>query len=150
MNTVTSPVQAMQKRMAFHGALMLWISMIHGLYLVGVMTHLVPGNEAMTLGAHVNGLMGAFWLLGMGWSLRFVQLSERLLGIAVWMTLTGAWFNFLLAMIKAVQGAMAIEFTGDAFNDIVFAARVLLVVIPSLVGPALWVWGMRTRSSSGT
>ena len=35
------------------------------------------------------------------------------------------------------------------FNDVVFVARVLLVVIPSLVGPALWVWGLRERSASG-
>ena len=33
-------VPAWQKQMAFHGALMLWITMIYGLYLVGVMTHL--------------------------------------------------------------------------------------------------------------
>ena len=128
---------------------MLWITMIYGLYLVGVMTELVPGNEDMTLGAHINGLMGAFWLLGMGWSLSFIQLSERLLSVAIWMTLAGAWFNFLLAMIKAVPGVMAIEFTGGAVNDVVFAARVLLVVIPSLVGPALWMWGLRARAASG-
>ena len=144
---MTNSVQVWQKRMGFHGALMLWITMIYGLYLVGVMTDLVPGNEDMTLGAHINGLMGAFWLLGMAWSLSFVQLSERLLSIAVWMTLAGAWFNFLLAMIKAVPGVMAIEFTGGTVNDVLFAARVLLVVIPSLVGPALWVWGLRARSA---
>ena len=79
---MTNSVQAWQKRMAFHGALMLWITMIYGLYLVGVMTELVPGDDAMTLGAHINGLMGAFWLLGMGWSLSFIQLSERLLSVA--------------------------------------------------------------------
>jgi hydroxylaminobenzene mutase len=146
---MTNSVQAWQRRMGFHGALMLWITMIYGLYLVGVMTDLVPGNEAMTLGAHINGLMGAFWLLGLGWSLSFVRLSERLLSIAVWMTLAGAWFNFLLAMIKAVPGVMAIEFTGGAFNDVVFVARLLLVVIPSLVGPALWVWGLRAHSAAG-
>ena len=122
--------------------------MIYGLYLVGVMTELVPGNEAMTLGAHINGLMGAFWLLGMGWSLSFVRLSERLLSVAVWMTLAGAWFNFLLAMIKALPGVMAIEFTGNTMNDVVFVARILLVVIPSLVGPALWVWGLRARAAA--
>ena len=129
---------------------MLWVTMIYGLYLVGVMTHLVPGDDDMTLGAHVNGLMGAFWLLGMGWSLRFVRLSERLLNIAVWMTLAGAWFNFLLAMFKAVPGVMAIELTGGVINDALFVARVLLVVIPSLVGPGLWVWGLRERPASGT
>ena len=127
---------------------MLWVTMIYGLYLVGVMTHLVPGDDDMTLGAHVNGLMGAFWLLGMGWSLRFVRLSERLLNIAVWMTLAGAWFNFLLAMIKALPCVMAIEFTGNTVNDVLFVARILLVVIPSLVGPALWVWGLRARAAA--
>ena len=143
-------IQSWQKRMAFHGALMLWSTMVYGLYLVGVMTELVPGNEAMTLGAHINGLMGAFWLLGMGWSLSFIQLSEQLLRVAIWMTLAGAWFNFLLAIIKAVPGVMAIEFTGGASNDVIFAARVLLVVIPSLVGPALWFWGLRANSASAT
>ena len=76
--------------MAFYGALMLWISMIYGLYLVGVMTELLPGDEHMPLGAHINGLLGAFGLLDMGWSLSFIRLSERLMSIAVWMTLLGA------------------------------------------------------------
>lgn len=143
-------IQDWQKRMAFHGALMLWTTMVYGLYLVGVMTELVPGDEGMTLGAHINGLMGAFWLLGMGWSLSFISLSEQLLRVAIWMTLAGAWFNFLLAMVKAVPGVMAIEFTGGVSNDVIFAARVLLVVIPSLVGPALWFWGLRAGSTSAT
>ena len=49
-------IHVWQKRMSFHGALMLWIAMIYGLYLVGVMTDFLPGNEDMTLGAHINGL----------------------------------------------------------------------------------------------
>ena len=145
---MTNSIPEWQRRMAFHGALMLLITMVYGLYLVGVMTHIVPGDEAMTLGAHINGLMGAFWVLGMGWSLSHIRLSERLLSTAVWMTLAGAWFNFVLAMLKAIPGVMAIEFTGVVVNDVLFAARVILVVIPSLVGPALWVWGLRRQAAS--
>ena len=50
---------------------------------------------------------------------------------------------------KALPGVMAIEVTGNTNNDLLFVARILLVMIPSLVGPAPWVWGLRARAASG-
>jgi hypothetical protein len=131
-----------QHRLAFHGALMLFAGMVYGLYVALVMTGDLPGHAEIALGAHLNALFGALWLLGMGWSLRFVVLSERLLRIAIWSTLIGAWANWIISALKAFSGDVAISFSGVGSNDVLFAARIFLVIIPCLLGPGLWVWGL--------
>ncbi len=130
------------QHLALHGALLLFVGMAYGLYVALVMTGTAPGDPDMALGAHLNALFGALWLLGMGWSLRYVVLSDRLLYVAVVSTLIGAWANFGLSAIKALTGDLAITVSGDATNDVLFVARLVIVVIPCLLGPGLWVWGL--------
>ena len=142
---MTAPaVTGQQRRLASHGALMLLLGMIYGVYVALVMTEQAPGEPEMALGAHLNALLGSFWLLGMGWSLQFVVLSPRLLRLAVGLTLVGAWSNWILSALKAVSGDLAISFTGAASNDVLFGLRTILVIVPCIVGPAIWVWGLRT------
>ena len=84
----------------------------------------------------------------MGWSLQFVVLSPRLLQVAVWSTLVGAWANWIISAVKALTGDVAISFAGGGSNDALFAARIVLVIIPCLVGPGLWAWGLRRRPAA--
>ena len=140
-------IEQARHRLAFHGALMLFLGMVYGLYVALVMTDKVPGHGEIALGSHLNALMGAFWLLGMGWSLAYIKLSDSLLKWCVWMTIVGAWANWIISIFKAFTGDIAIEFTSHWSNNVLFGARALLVIIPCLLGPAIWAWGLRHRPS---
>ena len=141
---MTTPfVTRCERRLAFHGALMMFLGMVYGLYVALVMTGAAPGHPEIALGSHLNAIFGALWLLCMGWSLKLTSLSPRLLQLAVRSTLIGAWANWIISALKAFTGDVAISFSGVSTNDALFTARIVLVIIPCLVGPGIWAWGLR-------
>lgn len=141
-------MESLSRRLAFHGALLLFLGMAYGLVIVGVMTGALPGTPQMTLGAHLNALFGAFWLWGASWSVTHVRLGRRGLRLLYGSTLVGAYANWLIAAAKAIPGAWAIQLTGDRANDLLFLLRIGLVVVPSLVGPGLLAWGLRPKTGA--
>jgi len=132
-----------QRNLAFQGALMMALGMVYGLYVALVMTGKAPGHAEIALGSHINALFGSLWLLTMAWSLKFVVLSPPMIRLAIWSTCIGAWANWIVSAIKAVTGDVAIEFSGTGSNDGLFSIRIAFVIVPCLVGPALWAWGLR-------
>jgi hypothetical protein len=137
-----------QDRFAFAGALLMALGMAYGLVVVAVMTGASKGDPHMTLGAHLNALFGAIWLWGVGWCAPRCRLGPVGMKVMVTATIVGAYVNWLLSVAKAVPGKPAITLTGDSTNDVLFVLRGVFVVVPSLLGPSLLVWGLRPKRAS--
>ena len=67
---------AAPKVAARNAALLLLVGLLTGGYVSAAMTGKISADPHMALAAHLNCLLGAFWLLGMGWSLPMLRYGE--------------------------------------------------------------------------
>ena len=136
------------RRLAFHGALLFLMTMAYGGAVSSMMTGMVPGHPHVALSAHLTGLMGALWVWGVGWSLPYGQFSELQTKLVFWGTVVPSYTNFVVGAAKAHTDVMAVTFSGDMANNILFMGRLFGVVIPGLIGAAVLVWGLRRANPS--
>ena len=107
----------LQKALMTRAAVLFFVGMLTGIW-VGVvftrgaalMLHLdfQPKHERLALGAHLNALLGCFWLLGLSWTLPHSRLSQAWQARLVTLTTFVAYANWgvtLLASVLDVRGA---------------------------------------------
>lgn len=135
------------RRLAFHGAALFLATMAYGAVITGILTGLLSGRAEVGLATHVVGFLGALWVWGVGWSIPYGTFSDKQLKLVYWGSIVPAWVNFLSGAVKAHTNAGGVSFSGDMANDAIFAARLLGVVLPGLVGAAVLTWGLRKPSS---
>src|SRR5438309_2209195 len=63
--------------MARQAALLITLALFTGFLVAAAMTGKVPADGHAMLASHLNALLGAFWVLGVGFSLPWVRFSER-------------------------------------------------------------------------
>ena len=136
---------ATARRMAFAAALLFLSGGLTGIPLALAETSALDADPGAFMAAHLNALMGAFWLLGAGWSLAHTRLGPRGLAWMYRLLLTAAYANWFVTALKAFWRVRGVSFTGDARNDTIAALLNALVVLPTLAGCALWAWGLRPQ-----
>lgn len=138
-----------RKRLAMAGALLFFVGMLTGLWAAATLTGtVVVGIPRLALIAHLNALLGGLWLLAVAWSLEFLHYSDRglrrlAIGIAI-----PAWSNWLVTLFASFLGVTGLTYTGSRANDIIAFLLQALVVVPTLIACAFWVWGFRERGSN--
>jgi len=130
---------------ARNAAVLLAIGVFMGIYVAAAMTGKIPADGAMALAAHLNCFLGAFWLLGLGWSLPMLRYGEKGQARLVWVTTVANYSNWAVTTFKALWKVHGIDATGDAKNDTIFGLLTVFVVLPSFVGAAAWVYGFKKR-----
>lgn len=135
-----------ERKLAFHGALLFLVTMMHGGAISAMMTGDIPGHAHVALATHVVGFMGALWTWGVGWSIPYGTFSQLQLKLVFWGTIVPSWTNFIVGAAKVHTDAGAVSFTGEMPNDLLFAGRLFGVVIPGLIGAAVLTWGLRKRA----
>ena len=130
-------------RLAAWGALLFLLGALTGGYAASAMAGWVPADVHMALGSHVNGLLGALWLAGLGWSLGFAQLSDGQVRVMAVSAIVAAYANWFITGLKALWGVHGVVFGGGTANDLVAVGLHVFVVLPTLVSAALWAWGLR-------
>ena len=138
-----SPIR---KRLAFAGALLFFVGMLTGLWSAAALsgTVVVP-LPRVALIAHLNALLGGLWLLAVAWSFEFLHYSDRgLRRLAIGVGIP-AWSNWLVTRFASFLGVTGLAYTGNLANDVIAFLLQLLVVVPTLVACAFWVWGFRDR-----
>jgi hydroxylaminobenzene mutase len=101
-----------------------------------------PKHERLVIGAHMNGLIGCFWLLGVAFTLPHVGTDERgrrRLAFLTTVATYGAWASALLASLLDVRG---LTFLGESKNDFIAGLFIVAVVIPTLAASVLWARGL--------
>ena len=128
---------------ARNAAVLLLLGLLTGGLVSAAMTGKVEADPGAALASHLNALLGAFWVLGTGWSLQFLwygPVGQRRL---VW-AITGAnAANWFVTAIKSFWKVKGIDAIGEPKNDAIFGLLTLLVVLPSIAAAAAWVYGFK-------
>jgi hypothetical protein len=122
--------------------------MLVGLYAGGVATGMLGGNVHYALAAHLTALLAGLLLVAVGVTiprLRWGETGRRRLANLL---LAGSAANVAFNIVKAIVDVRALELTGDAVNDVLFAFANAFIVLPHLVGIAAWTWGLRPATGS--
>lgn len=140
---MTNPLAAATRHLSFAAALLFFIGGLNGILVSGAMTGTLDANPDFMLAAHLNALLGCFWLLGVAWTLPRVRLGTT--GV-IWLcrlTMLAAWSNWLVTLVKALVKVQGIAYLGEGANDGVHTILLLTVVLPTLLASGLWAWGLR-------
>jgi (hydroxyamino)benzene mutase len=131
--------------LAATGAILFSVGMLTGIWSATALTGKVQvGIPRLALIAHMNGLLGGLWLLGVAWTFNFLRYSEKgkrrlAFGIAL-----PAWANWFVTLIASFLGVTGLEYTGNRNNDVIAFLLQGLVVVPTLIACGFWVWGFRS------
>jgi len=140
-------IESTQRRLAFHAAVLFLLGGLTGGYLAAAQTGRIPVDPGHARGSHLNAILATFWLLGLGWSLKFVRLSERALALLAGLAILSSYANWLVTGVKAALFVRGVDFeTGTehaAANNIIFGILTATVVLPTIGACALWIWGLR-------
>jgi (hydroxyamino)benzene mutase len=147
--TATSDA-ALQRWVAARGATLFAIGMVTGLWsgaaLAGVVKVEIP---RLALAAHLNGILGCFWLLGFAWTLPMLSYGARGKERLAKAMIVPTYANWLITLFASLLGVRGIVFLGELKNDIIAVLLFGFVVAPSLVTSVAWAWGFRRRPSGG-
>lgn len=100
----------------------------------------------LALAAHLNALLGSFWLLAFAFTLPMLSYGERGKARLAWLQLVPNYANWFVTLIASFLGVRGIAFTGELANDAIATALMAFVVLPALVGTIAWAWGFRGNS----
>lgn len=133
----------LQHRMAVAAAWLIFLGLATGGYAGLAMTGKLPADGHAALAAHLNALMGGFWILGVAWTLPMLKYGEVGLTRLAWAVIAPNYANWLITSVKAALKVPGLDFTGEAANDAVFVALNVAVVLPALAAAFFWARGFR-------
>jgi len=135
-----------QKGLAQAGAWLFAVGMVTGLWTALVLTETVTRPfPRLALAAHLNAILGGLWLIAVALTLKFLRYGptgRRRLALLVAIP---AYANWLITLLASVLGVRGLEYTTDPANNIIAALLQAFVVLPSLVGAAVWARGFVER-----
>ena len=127
-----------QLQLVKNAALLIAFALLTGLYMSLVAMKIIDAEFQTVLSAHLNALLGSFWLLGVGWSLSFCQAPLEQLKQMSRLMILANWSNWFFTLIKAHLHVAGIQMTADWINNSILIALTLFVVLPALY--ACWIW----------
>lgn len=142
----------LQRSLAARGALLFFLGLLTGVWVGAVMTdgralflelHFTPSAQRLALVAHMNALLGCFWLVAVAATLEAVRFGEQgksRLALAVTAVTYANWSVTLLASFVDRKGLELVK--GDASNNVVAVLLIALVVLPGLGASAAWAYGL--------
>lgn len=126
-------------------AWLLFLSFLSGFYLAAVVTGQVDADAHAAAMAHISGIFGALILFALGWSQSMLQLSSGQQKLQIGSLVVACFGNWAITLLKSAFKVSAIGFNDDPINNFIFCSLFVVVVIPSMMGSGLWVWGLRQR-----
>lgn len=140
--------EPLQRKIAARGATLMAIGMLTGLWsgvaLSGKVAVAIP---RLALAAHLNALMGCFWLLALAFTLPMLSYGEKGKQRLATLTLLPTYGNWFVTLIASFIGVRGLSFTGNRANDIIAVLLLAVVVAPALVATIAWAWGFRRSAS---
>jgi len=129
--------------MAHAAAWLMLVGLLTGGYVSFSMTGKLPADPQMALAAHLNALMGCFFLLGVAWTLPMLRYGAVGQQRLAWAVILANYANWAVTCVKAWLRVAGVDFIGQPVNDAVFGVLTLTVVLPALGAAAAWVYGFR-------
>jgi hydroxylaminobenzene mutase len=101
-----------------------------------------PEHERLALAAHLNCVVGCFWIVCVALTLEWTRLSESgKLWLARGVTLVN-YANWSITLLASFLDVRGLAFEGNVKNDTVAALLIAGVVLPALATSGLWAWGL--------
>jgi len=136
--------EPLQRRVAGRAVVLLAIGMVTGIWSgIALSGKVVVPIPHLALAAHLNALMGFFWLLGFAFTLPMLSYSDKAKERLATLQYLPTYGNWLVTLIASFIGVRGIDFQGKLANDVVAAALLAVVVAPALVVSFAWAWGFR-------
>lgn len=129
-----------QRRLVFHGALVVLFGMLAGIPLAMVLLGYMPGNPEDWKLAHMEGLLNGLLLIGLAGCGQVLVLSERQFKFLSLNLTLMAHGNILYGWVRGIWGVKGLDFAPPLANQL---AAILggLPVIFAFVAIALVIWG---------
>jgi hydroxylaminobenzene mutase len=122
------------------------LGLLTGGYVSSAMTGKIPADPHMALAAHLNALMGTFFLLGVAWTLPMLRYGAVGQQRLAWLVIVANFANWAVTGVKALLRVKGVDFMGEPANDAIFLTLTATVVLPSLAAAGAWVYGFRRAS----
>ncbi|HZU99550.1 MAG TPA: hypothetical protein VFF73_22765 [Planctomycetota bacterium] len=146
----------LQRSLFFRGALLFFLGLLTGVWAGAVLTEgraifmhfQSPPDGKLVLVAHLNALLGCFWIVAVSLTLEATSFGDRgktWLGRGVTLVNYANWSVTLLASFFREKGLEMIE--GNAKNNVVAFLLIALVVLPGLAVAGAWAWGLLPRGA---
>jgi hydroxylaminobenzene mutase len=145
-NADMASTRALARRLGAASAGLILLGLVTGFLVAGAMTGTLGADPHAMLASHLNALMGAFWMLGIAWSLPLLELSAGELTWLVRLAVVANYANWGVTAVKSFLRVAGLEANGHLANDAVFVLLTTLVVVPALGAAGLWLRGF-TRAS---
>ncbi len=104
----------------------------------------------LALAAHLNALLGCFWLLAFSFTLPMLSYGLPAKERLAWLQVIPNYGNWFVTLIASFLGVRGLAFTGNFANDVIAGALIAIVVVPALVGTFAWAWGFRKPAVTAT
>lgn len=147
----------LQRSLMARGAALFFLGLLTGVWAGAVMTegralflHIEkPHFERLALVAHLNALLGCFWIIAVAVTLeatRFGDGGKRRLALGVTLVTYANWAVTLVASFLDARGLEIVP--GDGKNNVVAVLLLALVVVPGLATSAAWAWGLLGKADA--
>jgi hydroxylaminobenzene mutase len=136
-------VKRLQSWLTFSAALLFGIGVLTGVLVSLAMTKAIAFDPGSTLAAHLNALLGTFWMVCVAWTLPRCRMNPKGLKALVLLVVIANVANWTVTLLKASWQVKGLAFVGDPKNDLILALLLSTVVTPTLGASLLWVWGLR-------
>jgi hydroxylaminobenzene mutase len=140
-----SDTPQLQRRLALNAAVLLLLGLLTGFYVAGAMTGKLPADGSMALSAHLNALMGCFWMAAVAFTLPMTRFSPAGQARLVWLVTVPNYANWAITCLKAWWKVKGIDAVGEGHNDVIFGLLNAFVVLPALAAAGVWVWGLAKK-----
>ncbi|PKL76378.1 MAG: hypothetical protein CVV27_10550 [Candidatus Melainabacteria bacterium HGW-Melainabacteria-1] len=140
---MNSTISSRQKSLAFSAACLMLVGLLTGLLVAAAMTGQLPADPQAMLAAHLNGLMGCFWLLGVSWTLPMLNFKPSTSLKLVRLIELSVWANWFFTLLKAFWQVKGLDYSEDLQNNLIAASLQGFVVLPALIGSIAWTWGLK-------
>jgi hydroxylaminobenzene mutase len=130
------------------GAILIAISLFLGFFVAGAMTNKVPADAHSALAAHLNAMLGAFWIFAVAWSVPHLRYGEVGLKRLAWLVVVPNYANWVVTAVKAFWKVSGVDFIGEGKNDTIFGLLTAFVVIPSIAAALAWAYGFRRATDT--
>ena len=142
--TNTYEITQIQRSLVLSAAWLMVVGLLIGILVAAAMTGQLNASPQSMLAAHLNGLLGCFWLIGVAWTLPMMTYRPTILRLFMRLIILSVWANCLFTLLKAFWQVSGLAYTGDPKNNLIAGGLQVLVVLPALVGAIAWAWGLRS------
>jgi len=132
------------RRLLFHGFLLFLLGMGSGLVAYQL------ENPRMGVSAHLEAILNAVFLIGLGLVWPCLALAPRLQTVCFWAALAGAYSNWAIPLFSAIVGASQPILVGEGhqaagWQEALLTASGLVSVPAPILCASLALWGLRRR-----